>query len=132
LACPHTKKSLSAVRNRHVSGSYHDSTAYGIAIPLGICGSGNGGFVNPEEVFGAIFGGECFLPLIGQLSLAQDMKTALQKADETEGEGTVVVVCDAKGRKIISPEEKEKRDEKAHKVAAEVHLHHSRGSVAVD
>ena len=92
----------------------------------------DGGFVDPEEVFGAIFGGERFLPLIGQLSLARDMKTALQEADETEGEGATVVVRDAKGREIISPEEKAKRDEKARKVAAEVRVHRSRGPVGVD
>ena len=131
-ACPHTKKSSSTVRNRHAPGSYHDSAAYGIAIPLGICGSGDGGFVDPEEVFGTIFGEECFLPLIGQLSLAWDMKTALQEVDETEGEGAAVVVRDAKGHEIISPEEKAKRDEKAHKVAVEVCLHRSHGPVAVD
>ncbi|KAH9974932.1 DnaJ-domain-containing protein [Lactifluus volemus] len=78
-----------------------------------------GGFVDPEEVFGAIFGGERFLPLIGHLSLARDMKTALQEADETEGEGSTPVARDAKGREIISPEEKAKRDEKSRKVAAE-------------
>ncbi|KAF8259795.1 X-domain of DnaJ-containing-domain-containing protein [Lactarius quietus] len=65
-----------------------------------------GGFVDPEEVFGAIFGGERFLPLIGQLSLARDMKSALQEADEATGEGAAVVARDAKGREIISPEER--------------------------
>jgi curved DNA-binding protein CbpA len=78
-----------------------------------------GGFIDPEEVFGAIFGGERFLPFIGQLSLARDMKTALQEADEAEGEDAAPVQRDAKGREIISPEEKAKRDEKARKVAAE-------------
>ncbi|KAI0300680.1 X-domain of DnaJ-containing-domain-containing protein [Multifurca ochricompacta] len=78
-----------------------------------------GGFIDPEEVFGAIFGGERFLPLIGQLSLARDMKTALQEADEADSEGTAVVARDAKGREILSPEEKAKREEKARKVAAE-------------
>lgn len=72
------------------------------------------------------------MPLIGLLSLARDMKTALQEADETEGEGATPVVRDAKGREVISPEEKAKRDEKARKVAAEVRLHRSRGLVAVD
>jgi hypothetical protein len=92
-----------------------------------------GGFVDPEEVFGAIFGGERFLPLIGQLSLARDMKTALQEADATEGEdGATPVQRDAKGREVISPEEKARRDEKARKVAAEVRLHRGRGPVAVD
>lgn len=82
-----------------------------------------GGFVDPEEVFGAIFGGERFLPFIGHLSLARDMKTALQEADEAEGEGAAPVVRDAKGREIMSPEEKARRDEKARKVSAEVRLH---------
>ncbi|KAI9439408.1 DnaJ-domain-containing protein [Russula earlei] len=78
-----------------------------------------GGFIDPEEVFGAIFGGERFLPLIGQLSLARDMKTALQEAEEVEGDGTTPVARDAKGREIVSPEEKARREEKARKVAAE-------------
>ncbi len=91
-----------------------------------------GGFVDPEEVFGAIFGGERFLPLIGQLSLARDMKSALQEADEAAGEGASPVARDAKGREIVSPEEKARRDEKARKVAAEVRLHHGRGAAAVD
>ncbi|KAI0262035.1 X-domain of DnaJ-containing-domain-containing protein [Gloeopeniophorella convolvens] len=78
-----------------------------------------GGFVDPEEVFGAIFGGERFAPLIGQLSLARDMKTALQEADEMEGDGSAPVVRDAKGREVLSPEEKARRDEKARKSAAE-------------
>ncbi|KAH9160694.1 DnaJ-domain-containing protein [Lactarius sanguifluus] len=71
------------------------------------------------EVFGAIFGGERFIPLIGQLSLARDMKSALQEADEAAGEDAPLVARDAKGREIVSPEEKAKRDEKARKSAAE-------------
>ncbi len=88
--------------------------------------------MDPEEVFGAIFGGERFLPFIGHLSLARDMKTALQEADEAEGESATPVVRDAKGREVISPEEKAKRDEKARKVAAEVRLHRRHGPAAVD
>lgn len=91
-----------------------------------------GGFVDPEEVFGAIFGGERFLPFIGLLSLARDMKTALQEADEAEGDDSTLVARDAKGREIISPEEKARRDEKARKTAAEVRMHRRRGPVAVD
>jgi len=60
------------------------------------------------------------------------MKTALEEADEAEGESTTLVARDAKGREIISPEEKAKRDEKARKVAAEVRLHRGRGAVDVD
>jgi hypothetical protein len=60
------------------------------------------------------------------------MKSALQEADEATGEGAPLVVRDAKGREVISPEEKARRDEKARKSAAEVGLHHGRGVVAVD
>ncbi|KAI0315419.1 DnaJ-domain-containing protein [Amylostereum chailletii] len=76
-----------------------------------------GGFVDPEEVFGAIFGGDRFIPIIGNISLAHDMKTALQEADEMESEEPTQ--RDAKVREIISPEEKARRDEKARKAAAE-------------
>ena len=79
-----------------------------------------GGFVDPEEVFSAIFGGERFMPIIGQISLARDMKTALQEADEAEGEEGKEVKRDAKGKEIISDEEKARRDEKEKKANAEV------------
>lgn len=77
-----------------------------------------GGFVDPEEVFGAIFGGERFVPIIGHISLARDMKAALQ--DDDEESSSAAVQRDAKGREILSPEEKERRDEKARQVSAEV------------
>lgn len=89
-----------------------------------------GGYVDPEEVFGAIFGGERFLPIIGQISLARDMKAALQEAEDAEegegtgasgsGEGGRKVIRDAKGREILSEEERAKKEAKARKVAAEV------------
>ena len=44
------------------------------------------------------------------------MKAALQEEGEEEGE----VQRDAKGKEILSPEEKARRDEKARKQAAEV------------
>ncbi|KIJ08027.1 hypothetical protein PAXINDRAFT_89465, partial [Paxillus involutus ATCC 200175] len=78
-----------------------------------------GGFVDPEEVFGAIFGGERFLPIIGHISLARDMKTALQEAEEAEGEEGKQVMRDAKGKEIISEEEKARREEKERKASAE-------------
>lgn len=74
-----------------------------------------GGYVDPEEVFGAIFGGERFIPIIGEISLAKDMKSALQDEDNSEN-----IPRDAKGREVLSPEEKAKREEKARKVSAEV------------
>lgn len=80
-----------------------------------------GGYVDPEEVFGAIFGGERFTPIIGDISLARDMKAALQEAEEAEGEDDGVKrVRDAKGREILSEEEKALKEEKDRKKAAEV------------
>jgi curved DNA-binding protein CbpA len=80
-----------------------------------------GGYVDPEEVFGAIFGGERFTSIIGNISLARDMKAALQEAEEAEGEEDgVKKVRDAKGREILSEEEKAQKEEKDRKKAAEV------------
>ncbi len=56
------------------------------------------------------------MPIIGHISLAKDMKAALQEEEESEES----IQRDAKGREILSPEEKARRDEKARKVAAEV------------
>ncbi|KAF9458099.1 X-domain of DnaJ-containing-domain-containing protein [Collybia nuda] len=79
-----------------------------------------GGYVDPEEVFGAIFGGERFTPIIGDISLARDMKAALQEAEDAEGDDDGVKrVRDAKGREILSEEEKALREEKDRKKAAE-------------
>lgn len=72
-----------------------------------------GGYVDPEEVFGAIFGGERFIPIIGEISLAKDMKSALQDEDNEEAPR------DPKGLEILSPEERAKREAKARRVATE-------------
>lgn len=56
------------------------------------------------------------MPIIGHISLAKDMKAALQEEEEEETN----VQRDAKGREILSPEEKARREEKARKAAAEV------------
>lgn len=61
-----------------------------------------------------MFGGEKFVPIIGNLSLARDMKTALQ--EDGGGEAT----SPTGQKKILSPEEKAKKDEKNQKVIAEV------------
>jgi len=74
-----------------------------------------GGYVDPEEVFGAIFGGERFVPIIGNISLAKDMKSALQEAEESEevdDDNGKPRLKDAKGREILSPEERAKKEEK--------------------
>ncbi|KAJ6510449.1 X-domain of DnaJ-containing-domain-containing protein [Mycena sanguinolenta] len=81
-----------------------------------------GGFVDPEEVFGAIFGGDRFIPIIGQISLARDMKAALQEADEAEAEEAARAgtrLLDAKGRPVISEEEKAAKEAKNRVKSAE-------------
>ncbi|KAK1232066.1 DnaJ-like protein [Marasmius sp. AFHP31] len=78
-----------------------------------------GGYVDPEEVFSAIFGGERFVPIIGQISLARDMKTALQEAEEADPDGDGKRLKDSKGRDILTEEEKARKDEKDRKKAAE-------------
>ncbi|CAE6386850.1 unnamed protein product [Rhizoctonia solani] len=79
-------------------------------------GAPDAGFVDPEEIFSAIFGGERFVPIIGHISLGKDMKDALQN-EESDSEGksnepAAAVQRDAKGREIISPEERARREEK--------------------
>lgn len=74
-----------------------------------------------------MFGGDRFVPIIGHISLAKDMKSAMQEAEDEEGQGGAggsgVVQRDAKGKEILSPEEKARREEKARKVSAEVSMH---------
>jgi hypothetical protein len=67
-----------------------------------------------DDIFAAMFGGEKFVPIIGHLSLARDMKTALQEDDGEE------VTSPTGQKKIMSQEEKVKKDEKNQKLIAEV------------
>lgn len=72
-------------------------------------------------MFGAIFGGERFTPIIGDISLGRDMKAALQEAEEAEGdENGPKKARDSKGREILSEAEKAQKEEKDRKKAAEV------------
>ncbi|KXN83779.1 hypothetical protein AN958_01106 [Leucoagaricus sp. SymC.cos] len=75
-----------------------------------------GGYVDPEELFGAIFGGERFTAIIGDISLAREMKTALQEAEDAEEQARPK---DAKGRDIMTPEERARKEEKERQKAAE-------------
>ncbi|KAG2018724.1 DnaJ domain-containing protein, variant 2 [Coprinopsis cinerea AmutBmut pab1-1] len=67
-----------------------------------------GGFVDPEEVFGAIFGGERFVPIIGHIGLAQEMKAAMQEDGEDEEGDTK----EKKDPKTMTPEERARKEEK--------------------
>lgn len=42
------------------------------------------GFVDPEQVFSSLFGGERFEDLIGKVSIGAEMKSALQKEEEQQ------------------------------------------------
>ncbi|KAG9084577.1 hypothetical protein FRC06_003994 [Ceratobasidium sp. 370] len=75
-------------------------------------GTPDAGFVDPEEIFSAIFGGERFVPIIGHISLGKDMKDALQNEDSDDEEEAAPVQRDGKGREVISPEERARRDAK--------------------
>jgi len=56
-----------------------------------------GGYIDPEGVFGAIFGGERFVPIIGTISLAKDMKSALYRKPRTGQELMKIVDNRLKG-----------------------------------
>ncbi|KAF8583662.1 DnaJ-domain-containing protein [Ramaria rubella] len=75
-----------------------------------------GGFMDPEEFFSQLFGGDKFVPIIGNISLGRDMKTAMQEDGETNtGDGPKRV----KNDKDMTPDEKAKKEEKRKKEAAE-------------
>ncbi|KDN48460.1 DnaJ-domain-containing protein [Tilletiaria anomala UBC 951] len=82
------------------------------------------GFVDPEEVFGSLFGGERFQDIIGTISIGRDMKEALQQDSEElekQANGTgadapgTVSNGKAKGKPELSPEEKAAKEEKERK-----------------
>jgi DnaJ-class molecular chaperone len=77
------------------------------------------GFMDPEEFFSQLFGGEKFVPIIGNISLGRDMKTALQENDTDEA-GTKKV----KSETDMAPNEKAKKDEKSKQEALEVRTIH--------
>ena len=80
--------------------------------------------MDPEQIFSTIFGGDKFVSIIGDISLGKEMKSALQEADEAENaEGSGVKrVKDSKGREVLTPEEKARKEEKDRKAAAEVRM----------
>lgn len=63
-----------------------------------------GGFVDPEEIFSQLFGGERFLDIIGEISLGKDMKEALQNEG---GEGEEEVKPED-----MTPEQKKEKESK--------------------
>ncbi|KAK0533747.1 DnaJ-like protein [Tilletia horrida] len=93
------------------------------------------GFIDPEEVFGSLFGGERFVDIIGVISIGKDMKEALQKdseelereANEPSGSGTGSDVATGNGtpakgtdgKPTLTPEQKAAKEEKEKKANEE-------------
>lgn len=67
------------------------------------------------------------MPLIGEISLGKDMKEALKQAEDAEADGdgtasgstSTEVAKDAKGRPILTLEQRLKKEEKDRKIQAE-------------
>ena len=84
------------------------------------------GFVDPEEVFGSLFGGERFADIIGTISIGKDMKEALQQDSddlERQANGDPVATTGEAGssstKPTLTPEQKAAKDDKERKQAAE-------------
>ncbi|SJX66026.1 related to DnaJ-like protein [Sporisorium reilianum f. sp. reilianum] len=89
------------------------------------------GFVDPEEVFGSLFGGERFADIIGTISIGKDMKEALQQdsddlerqanGDDPAATATGDSANDASSstKPTLTPEQKAAKEEKERKQAAE-------------
>jgi hypothetical protein len=69
-----------------------------------------------------MFGGERFVPIIGHISLALDMKAAMQESEDDDGDESKPVQRDAKGRPILSEEEKARKEAKEKQFAEEVFI----------
>ncbi|PFH46743.1 hypothetical protein AMATHDRAFT_7437 [Amanita thiersii Skay4041] len=89
-------------------------------------GTPEGGYVDPEEVFGKMFGGERFKPIIGEIMLASEMKAAMQEVEEEQGGGGEGGGNGGNGgaagggeKKVLSEEEKARKEERNRKKAAE-------------
>ncbi|SPO25144.1 related to DnaJ-like protein [Ustilago trichophora] len=82
------------------------------------------GFVDPEEVFGSLFGGERFADIIGTISIGKDMKEALQQdSDDLErqanGDDSTVTSGESTTKPALTPEQKAAKEEKERKLTAE-------------
>ncbi|KAK0544969.1 DnaJ-like protein [Tilletia horrida] len=121
------------------------ATAYQVLNEFGASQPGlapEDGFVDPEEVFGSLFGGERFIDIIGVISIGKDMKEALQKdseelereangsTNETASSGDQVSASGANsaaasqgkgtdGKPTLTPEQKAAKEEKEKKANEE-------------
>lgn len=82
------------------------------------------GFVDPEQVFGSLFGGERFADIIGTISIGKDMKEALQQdSDDLErqanGDDSMVTSGESTTKPTLTPEQKAAKEEKERKLTAQ-------------
>ncbi|WFD29788.1 hypothetical protein MSPP1_000801 [Malassezia sp. CBS 17886] len=68
------------------------------------------GIVDPEEVFGGLFGGERFQDIIGTISIGREMKEALQQDSETLRQAEANAVGES-AKEHLTPAEKAAKDE---------------------
>ncbi|KAK1923260.1 chaperone regulator [Papiliotrema laurentii] len=85
---------LSDPELRHKYNEFGQKNGGGTAEPAG-------GFQDPEEVFGKMFGGDRFEELIGTISIGKDMKDAFQQEGELQ-EGDIIM--GPNGKPTLSPE----------------------------
>ncbi|KAK8850582.1 hypothetical protein IAR55_004501 [Kwoniella newhampshirensis] len=90
---------LSDPELRHKYNEFGQKNGGGVAEPAG-------GFADPEEVFGKMFGGDRFEDFIGTISIGKDMKDAFQQQHEQE-EGDMMV--GPGGRPMLTPEAMQKK-----------------------
>ena len=80
------------------------------------------GVVDPEEVFGGLFGGERFHDIIGTISIGRDMKEALQRDSDELAAGAQGEDVEGKDKEKLSPEQaaaKKAEEERIEKVKEE-------------
>ncbi|KAI9483042.1 MAG: X-domain of DnaJ-containing-domain-containing protein [Benjaminiella poitrasii] len=74
----------------------------------------DGGFVDPEDFFKAVFGGDRFLDIIGELTMGRDMREAIETAEEETDDSNLTPEEKAikKAQKTELEQEREKIREK--------------------
>ncbi|TYJ55225.1 hypothetical protein B9479_004055 [Cryptococcus floricola] len=90
---------LSDAELRHKYNEFGQKNGGGMSEP-------EGGFHDPEEVFGKMFGGDRFEVLIGNISIGKDMKQAFQ---QQEGEDAGDYIMGPNGKPIMTPEGLQKK-----------------------
>ncbi|WWD20761.1 hypothetical protein CI109_105238 [Kwoniella shandongensis] len=90
---------LSDPELRHKYNEFGQKNGGGVAEPAG-------GFADPEEVFGKMFGGDRFEDFIGTISIGKDMKDAFQQQHEQEAGD---MMMGPGGRPMLTPEAMQKK-----------------------